>query len=91
MLALVTVSFSVVYSRNSEGMKISVRSEKKALDAGKIVARALEGIGSGGGHATMAGGFVPFAGSDREAQLLIADMKERFCTVIGEYEKEYKN
>ena len=91
MLALVTVSFSVVYSRNSEGMKISVRSEKKALDAGKIVACALEGIGSGGGHATMAGGFVPFAGSDREAQLLIADMKERFCTVIGEYEKEYKN
>ena len=91
MLALVTVSFSVVSSRNSEGMKISVRSEKKALDAGKIVAHALEGIGSGGGHATMAGGFVPFAGSDREAQLLIADMKERFCTVIGEYEKEYKN
>lgn len=91
MLALVTVSFSVVYSRNSEGIKLSVRSEKKALDAGKIVARALEGIGSGGGHATMAGGFVPFAGSDREAQLLIADMKERFCTVIGEYEKEYKN
>lgn len=91
MLALVTVSFSVVYSRNNEGMKLSVRSEKKALDAGKIVARALEGIGSGGGHATMAGGFVPFTGSDREAQLLIAEMKERFCTVIGEYGNELKD
>lgn len=91
MLALVTVSFSVVYSRNSEGMKLSVRSEKKVLDAGKIVARALEGIGSGGGHAAMAGGFVPFIGSDREAQLLIADIKERFCTVIGEYGNELKD
>ena len=85
MLALVTVSFSVVYSRNAEGIKLSVRSEKKALDAGKIAGRALEGIGSGGGHAAMAGGFVPFVGSDREAQLLVASIKERFCTVIGEY------
>lgn len=84
MLALVTVSFSVVYSRNDEGIKLSVRSEKKVLDAGKIVNKALEGVGSGGGHAAMAGGFVPFTGSDREAQLLVESIKERFCAVIGE-------
>ena len=36
MLALVEVSFSVVYSRKKEGIKISVRSERPTLDAGKI-------------------------------------------------------
>lgn len=83
MLALVTVEFSVVYSRNDEGIKLSVRSEKKIYDAGKITAHALEGIGGGGGHAAMAGGFVPFAGNDREAQLLISKIKERFIAEIS--------
>ena len=33
MLALVEVTFSVVYSRKEEGIKISVRSEGPSLDA----------------------------------------------------------
>jgi hypothetical protein len=41
MLALKEVSFSVVYSRKSDGIKLSVRSEKSMLDAGKIVAEEL--------------------------------------------------
>lgn len=89
MLALVEVSFSVVYSRKKEGIKISVRSERASLDAGKIINRALKGIGSGGGHATMAGGFVPFDGSDREEDLLIQDIRERFITVITEQKKKH--
>ena len=83
MLALVEVSFSVVYSRKKEGIKISVRSERPTLDAGKIINRALKGIGSGGGHATMAGGFVPFDGTDREEDLLIQNIRERFIDVIS--------
>lgn len=82
MLALVEVSFSVVYSRKKEGIKLSVRSERPTLDAGKIISKALKGIGSGGGHATMAGGFVPFDGTDREEDLLIQDIRERFIDVI---------
>lgn len=35
MLALVEVTFSVVYSRKEEGIKISVRSERPTLDARK--------------------------------------------------------
>lgn len=58
MLALVEVSFSVVYSRRGDGIKLSVRSEKSSLDAGKITAEALQGIGNGGGHAAMAGWLV---------------------------------
>lgn len=83
MLALKEVSFSVVYSRKEGGIKLSVRSERSSLDAGKIISKALEGIGDGGGHASMAGGFVPFEGRDREAELLMDRIKERFIAVIG--------
>lgn len=84
MLALVSVSFSVVYSRQAEGIKISVRSEKPELDGGKIIGAALQGIGSGGGHAAMAGGFVPFVGTDADAALLVDEIKERFVSTITE-------
>ena len=84
MLALKEVFFSVVYSRRDGGIKLSVRSERASLDAGKIIAKALEGLGNGGGHATMAGGFVPFAGTDSEAAILMDEIKERFVAVIGE-------
>lgn len=83
MLALKEVSFSVVYSRKEGGIKLSVRSEKSSLDAGKIIGKALENIGNGGGHASMAGGFVPFKGTDQEAELLMDRIKERFIAVIG--------
>ena len=77
MLALVEVSFSVVYSRRGDGIKLSVRSEKSSLDAGKITAEALQG------HAAMAGGFVPFTGSDGKAVILIDQIKERFFSTIA--------
>lgn len=88
MLALVEVTFSVVYSRKEEGIKISVRSERPTLDAGKIIGKALRGIGSGGGHATMAGGFVPFHGTEREEDLLVQDIRERFINVIGKIRRK---
>lgn len=83
MLALVEVNFSIVYSRKGEGIKLSVRSELPQLDAGKIVREALEGIGNGGGHAEMAGGFVPFSGTDAEADLLLREIQERFYRCIS--------
>ena len=82
MLALVEVTFSIVYSRKSDGIKLSVRSEGSKLDAGKVIREALEGIGNGGGHAEMAGGFVPFSGTDEQADLLIKEIQERFLHVI---------
>lgn len=85
MLALKEVSFSVVYARREGGVQLSVRSEKPSLDAGKIVSRALSGLGSGGGHAEMAGGFVTFAGDEKEEVILLDEIKERFVAVIGEW------
>ena len=85
MLALKEVSFSVVYARREGGVQLSVRSEKPSLDAGKIVSKALSGLGSGGGHAEMAGGFVTFAGDEKEEVILLDEIKERFVAVIGEW------
>ncbi len=51
------VKFVVVYTHRPNGFKFSVRSELDELDAGKIISEALKGVGSGGGHKTMAGGF----------------------------------
>ncbi len=59
ILSLDVVQFTVVYSKRKDGLKVSCRSELSYLDAGQIIRKALEGIGTGGGHATMAGGFIP--------------------------------
>ena len=88
MLALKEVSFSVVYSRNADGIKLSVRSERASLDAGKIVGEALAGIGSGGGHASMAGGFVPFTGMDMDLKLKETDIKERFLNTLARWSRK---
>lgn len=62
LLSLDVVELAIVYSKREDGYKFSVRGEentKQRLDCGRIIAKALEGIGSGGGHSFMAGGFIP--------------------------------
>ncbi len=58
ILALNVVDVAVVYALRKDGIKISVRSEVSAVSAGTLVAKALDNIGNGGGHAVMAGGFI---------------------------------
>lgn len=82
MIALKEVSFSVAYSRRGGSIRLSARSVSPALDAGKIIRKALEGIGDGGGHASMAGGFFPCSEDEKEAAELIAVVKKRFVDVI---------
>lgn len=60
MLDMIEVNFSIVYSFIRDGIKLSIRSNPAYYDAGLVTFHALDGIGTGGGHSTMAGGFVPF-------------------------------
>lgn len=62
ILALIEVDVAVVFSFREDGVKLSVRSEDDNVHAGKLLHHALQGIGSGGGHAAMGGGFI---GKDR--------------------------
>lgn len=79
-LQLVEVEFSVVYSVKKDGVKLSIRSETNELDAGRIVRKALKGIGNGGGHAAMAGGFIPFKNMGKDEAVNI--VKDRFISVL---------
>ena len=58
ILALIEVDVAVVFSIRKDGVKLSVRSEDPDIHAGDLLHDALEGIGSGGGHAAMGGGFI---------------------------------
>ena len=74
ILALDIIEFSVVYADRGNGYKLSVRSEIPSLDAGKITSSALKGIGSGGGHSLMAGGYVD--------KSMLTDINVSITTVI---------
>lgn len=58
ILGLDVVEFSVVYAVRDGGYKFSVRNETAVYHAGTITARALDGLGGGGGHFSMAGGVI---------------------------------
>lgn len=88
LLSLDAADFAVVYSRRANGFKFSVRSELDELDAGSITSQALAGIGSGGGHKSMAGGFAV------EAKLLDhgidfnREIQNRFLNIINKLRPE---
>ncbi len=68
LLSIEEVDVAIVYARRTDGFKFSVRAEEGAeekVDCGELISKALEGLGSGGGHAFMAGGFLPAANLDR--------------------------
>lgn len=80
VLSLDVVDVSVVYSVNQNGIKFSIRSERDDVDAGKLIHDALYGVGNGGGHAAMAGGFIDNSvlikfgnGYDRKVKNLFMD------------------
>lgn len=59
ILSLDAVDVSIIYADRNGGYKFSVRSEVDNVNAGKMINKALNGIGFGGGHPTMAGGLIP--------------------------------
>ena len=92
MVALDDVYFSVVYSIKENGIKFSVRSEAHSgCHAGKIIIEVLDGFGTGGGHSTMAGGYVPLENAKEKADEVLKVIKERFKQIVKyNYEKNKK-
>ena len=87
ILGLDVVAFSVVYAKRDGGYKFSVRNETPNYHAGTITQKALEGLGGGGGHFSMAGGIIL-----SECVKQLGDnpdfmIRKRFLDVIKEYEK----
>lgn len=84
ILSLDVVDVSVVYSINSDGIKFSVRSERSDVDAGKLIFNALNGIGTGGGHAVMAGGFISQEQVHKMGGHFDIEIKELFMNALKE-------
>ncbi|MGO8694906.1 MAG: DHH family phosphoesterase [Rectinemataceae bacterium] len=72
------IDIVVVVGTNDGGAHFSVRSKNPAVSAFELVRKALNGIGSGGGHPHSAGGTVPLS-SNPGSQAL----KERFFSVAA--------
>jgi nanoRNase/pAp phosphatase (c-di-AMP/oligoRNAs hydrolase) len=53
------VNVVVAYSTGKNGVKLSVRSITPRIKANELAASLVHGIGVGGGHHHMAGGFIP--------------------------------
>ncbi len=75
-------------SDRKDGIKFSVRSEVNYLNAGIIVKDALAGVGTGGGHASMAGGFVPYDKVEHLEHFKRYDIERKFIEVCGRCVKE---
>lgn len=88
ILDLDVVEFAVVYAKREDGLKFSVRSEWKYLNAGEITAEALKGLGTGGGHAAMAGGFMPIEMVEKLGYLYDDEIEQRFVVACKERERE---
>ncbi len=83
ILSLIEVEVAVIYCERPDGMKFSVRSERNDVHAGELVAKALEGVGGGGGHATMAGGRIPASGLEKLGDYPHNAIAERFIRALG--------
>lgn len=85
ILSLDTVDVVVAYSMRPAGVKISTRSETPFIKANALVRFILEGIGFGGGHDHMAGGFLPIENipAEKELGLYIKDRALKFIGVLN--------
>ena len=87
ILSLDVVDLAIIYASNNEGLRFSIRSERKNLHAGDLIARALDGIGNGGGHPSMAGGMIPADNIPKLGSNLQVSVHHRFLAAEEELGK----
>ena len=74
----------LVYGGYSQEMYLSIRSVSDDLNAGQMMKRILEGVGTGGGHSNMAGGKISDLPEGAESMSrLQALLTERFLNELG--------
>ena len=61
ILSLNEVDLAIISSFREDGIKLSARTDNPRIHVGNLLHQALKDLGSGGGHATMAGGLISAA------------------------------
>lgn len=84
LLSLIEVEVVVLYAQRRGGYKFSFRSERKDVNAGELAHIGMEGWGSGGGHAEMAGGFAMKDKLDVPNSKVYQTVQEHFLEIIRE-------
>ncbi len=85
------VDTCVIYSALADGYKLSFRSCDKEIKASDLAAFMTEGIGSGGGHAEKAGGFIRKEDFDKRYPGMESEsyFESRMNLYLGSYEVIY--
>ncbi|MCR4625791.1 MAG: DHH family phosphoesterase [Lachnospiraceae bacterium] len=83
IMSLKEIQVAVVYNVRPDGLKFSVRSEKREVDAGVLVSAALAGLGNGGGHAAMAGGRIKSQRLSELGPFREHFINDRFMKMLG--------
>ena len=83
-LALAEAEVVIIFAKREGGYKFSFRSERSDVNAGELAAQILEGWGNGGGHASMAGGFVSEDKIPGEKMYLFDAVQEKSINLIEE-------
>lgn len=84
MKALDEVTIAVIYAMQDDGIRFSVRSEEEEVNVGTLLKNILKGIGDGGGHPAMAGGYISKEAAERLGDGLHQTVRERFMQGIQE-------
>jgi len=69
VVTIAGVNVVVAYSPREGGVKFSTRSIDNKIKANGLVRHILEGVGFGGGHDSMAGGYLPLKKFDKNKSL----------------------
>jgi len=69
VVTIAGVNVVVAYSPREGGVKFSTRSIDNEIKANGLVRHILEGVGFGGGHDSMAGGYLPLKKFDKNKSL----------------------
>ena len=88
ILSLDVIDVAVIYARQTDGIRFSVRSEQKQVHAGNLIAQVLRTYGSGGGHPSMAGGMIPSANFHLLGEDMHVTIQNAFLDVITEMEQK---
>ena len=59
VISVAGINIVIAYAARENGIKLSVRSTCEKVKANDLVRYLVEGVGVGGGHDNMAGGFIP--------------------------------
>ena len=76
------ISWCLAIGRFNETMHLSLRSRHQARNAGELLRRVVTGLGSAGGHGSMAGGQVPLDDSTGPSGI-VRQLTHRICAELA--------